>query len=107
MISADQEKPSLDELTHFGIKGMHWGIRKNRKPQRELTSEEKSDRRKRNAKIAVGAIVAARVLFVVGTMAAGTVLQNRSLMETGVKAIGRSNMLKATVTRGVFKVTSL
>lgn len=23
------EKPSLDELTHFGVKGMHWGHHKN------------------------------------------------------------------------------
>lgn len=23
-----QEKPSLEELVHFGIKGMHWGSRK-------------------------------------------------------------------------------
>lgn len=22
------EKPSLDELQHFGVKGMHWGVRK-------------------------------------------------------------------------------
>lgn len=28
MIIVGQEKPSLEDLTHFGVKGMKWGIRK-------------------------------------------------------------------------------
>lgn len=32
MIVNDIAKPSLDELAHFGIKGMHWGVRKDDHP---------------------------------------------------------------------------
>lgn len=28
MISGQEDKPSLDDLAHHGIKGMHWGVRK-------------------------------------------------------------------------------
>lgn len=31
LIGAD-DKPSLEELVHFGVRGMHWGVRKSRTP---------------------------------------------------------------------------
>lgn len=30
MILGQDEKPPLDELMHFGVKGMHWGVRRDR-----------------------------------------------------------------------------
>lgn len=103
-----ESRPSFEELSHFGIRGMKWGVRRNRKESSpKLSSDEKMHRAVRTTKIVVGAAIAARVLFVVGSMAAATVLHNRSAMEVGVRALGSSNMLSAKFTRGVFKVTSL
>lgn len=103
-------KPPMD-LAHFGVMGMKWGVRRGESsktaPKKELTPEERSARIKRNAKIAVGAVVAARVLFVVGTMAAGTVLQNRAMQTSGIRALGASNIMHVPLKGGVFKVTSL
>lgn len=33
-------KPPLDELVHYGVKGMHWGVRKNRKTAPTTFSKE-------------------------------------------------------------------
>ena len=100
-----------DDLAHFGIKGMKWGVRRGdgskSAPKKELTPEERSARIKQNAKIAVGAVVAARVLFVVGSMAAGTVLHNRSMQTSAWNALGASNIMHVPLKGGVFKVTSL
>lgn len=113
MKALGETTPSLNELAHFGVKGMRWGIRKNQdaggesSSKKELTPEEASARRKRNVKIAIGVAVAARVLFVVGSMTVATVLHNRSAMEAGAKALERSNMINTAAKRGVFKVTTL
>jgi hypothetical protein len=32
MILGEEEKPPLDELVHFGVKGMRWGVRKGDHP---------------------------------------------------------------------------
>ena len=101
-----------NDLAHFGIKGMKWGVRRggggsSSSPKRELTPEERSTRIKRNAKIAVGAVVAARVLFLVGSMAAATVLHNRSLATPAWNALGASNIMHVPLKSGVFNVTSL
>lgn len=45
----DDEKPSLDELTHFGIKGMKWGVRK-KEDSGSGRSIAKDDRVERKAK---------------------------------------------------------
>lgn len=100
-----------EDLAHFGIKGMKWGVRRGEgsssSPKKELTPEERSARVKRNVKIAVGAAIAARVLFVVGAMAAGTVLHNRSMQTSGLRALGASNIMHVPLKGGVFKVTTL
>lgn len=44
MIIVGQEKPSLEELSHFGVKGMKWGVRK------AVTGGEIREARKRLAK---------------------------------------------------------
>lgn len=55
-----QEKPSLDELTiqHFGIKGMHWGVRKHYTGGQIRTARRSSARTKMaidDARVAVRA----------------------------------------------------
>lgn len=100
-----------NDLAHFGVKGMKWGVRRGEgsksSTKRELTPEERSARTKRNVKIAIGAAVAARVLFVVGSMAAATVLHNRSLATPAWNALGASNIMHVPLKGGVFKVTTL
>lgn len=32
IVVGEEKKPSLDELAHFGVKGMHWGQRKAEEP---------------------------------------------------------------------------
>jgi hypothetical protein len=44
MIIAGQEKPSLEDLSHFGVKGMRWGVRK------KVAGYEIKDARKRLGK---------------------------------------------------------
>ena len=51
-----------EALTHFGVKGMHWGVRKERetagsKPKKSMTSEEKRARAKKVA-LGVGVLLA-------------------------------------------------
>lgn len=40
-----EEKPSLEDLEHFGVKGMHWGVRKNDAPgvSRSTNRDAKKD----------------------------------------------------------------
>ncbi len=48
------EKPSLEDLVQFGVKGMQWGVRNSRTSSSKppLTAKEKREKiRKRNAKI--------------------------------------------------------
>lgn len=40
-----------DELNHFGVKGMKWGVRNNRKATSSGGSPKSSDKNTRNAKI--------------------------------------------------------
>lgn len=46
MFQNDRGKPSLEELTHFGVKGMRWGVRKADGPagvSRKTSKEAKKD----------------------------------------------------------------
>jgi hypothetical protein len=44
MISDEEEKPSLDDLIHFGVRGMRWGHRKARdnSPNESYTSRQRT-----------------------------------------------------------------
>lgn len=172
-----QEKPSLDELAHHGVKGMHWGrhretvrltkqaanlqstkehyerLRDNKpkntteKIQRagiiagnlgskkianaalqvnidELSAKHKevvarlntpeSERHMKGstkAKIALGGVVAARVLYVAGGLAINQLaVSNRAgAAESGVKAIASaaSKLNYAKAAKGAYKITTM
>lgn len=34
----EQQKPTLEELAHYGVKGMHWGVRKARTGDIQVTT---------------------------------------------------------------------
>lgn len=98
MITA--EKPALNEdlLVHFGIKGMKWGIRKDRSsspaPQKSGKNQPRfSEEQKRRAKqVAIGV----GVLLV----AAGSIYAIRSLNKSGglpVKSVRPSSTAKKAV----------
>lgn len=61
MILGVDNKPPLDELVHYGVKGMHWGVRKDdgasgtKKPSR-FTPEQKT--RAKQVAIGAGVLVA-------------------------------------------------
>lgn len=49
MISGEEAKPSLDELVHYGVKGMKWGVHRRQEIHRRITEKSiekhgKSDR---------------------------------------------------------------
>jgi hypothetical protein len=41
-----QDKPSLEELAHYGVKGMHWGVRRERMQATTLSKDERRAVRK-------------------------------------------------------------
>jgi len=67
------EKPPLDDelLIHFGIKGMRWGVRKERRSGRSGSSKPMSTRKK----VAIG--VATGVAIAGGAVAAAYLLKTR------------------------------
>lgn len=48
----DNEKPSLEELAHFGVKGMHWGIHKKEDPTGNGSPSGPNDTASKKAKAA-------------------------------------------------------
>lgn len=56
-----ETKPPLDDVViHFGIKGMHWGVRKKVDPKDQLTKQEKKAAKK-NIRKAIDSAATARI----------------------------------------------
>jgi hypothetical protein len=46
MILGQSDKPSIDELIHYGTKGMKWGVRKQRSAEKRAARGDKLRRKK-------------------------------------------------------------
>lgn len=90
------QKPELEDLEHFGVKGMKWGVRKERSAadRRGKSKDEKSAKRRRAAQIAV----------VAGVVVAGAIIAHRS----GVRMSSFSNAPgSSTVARSLARERAL
>lgn len=112
-----QEKPSLDELAHHGIKGMHWGKRKTISTV-PSTPEEIQAHRAKIARRVVTGIAVARVAQVYGPVllkAAGVgvlTLANSNRTKAGESAIlalsaTASKIPYAKIAKGAYKITTM
>lgn len=75
-ISGQETKPSPEELCHYGVKGMRWGVRKDRASKAVSNVKSKapklSDRQKKVAKASGG------VTLVAGVAAASYIIGKKS-----------------------------
>lgn len=100
------EKPPLDEdlLAHFGVKGMHWGQRK----EKASSAKPKSAQAQMNARLARRRVIADRttkgVLIVGGAAAAYMVFRRGS---TPVNRIPRGSMKVPNFDRVVSRASKM
>lgn len=111
-----EEKPSLDDLEHFGVKGMHWGKHKSvpqtysthLPTQEELLSETRTPSRI-NTSPQINAPspntpnsdVKRMVIHATALMAAGVVVSHGPQMKTALRFIKNSpRMLRGTQAAG-------
>lgn len=65
-----QDKPSLDELAHFGVKGMRWGVRRDDKGGVTVGSRHFDKKQVRKAAIIFGSAVGVAAIAAGGAYAA-------------------------------------
>lgn len=96
MIIVRERKPSLDELTHFGVKGMRWGHHKaqtagGETDRQKLKRLDKESRAKDNA-ARDAEIEAARQRY--GTTSRDNYLKAKAQYKIDKKTIGKREALK-------------
>lgn len=98
-----EEKPSLDELVHFGVKGMHWGVRSR---TRSAYGEAKAKQHELAVASRPARVAARKVTEVVGDpRSAVTFATTIGLGVLLIKSPGARSMMKTSVT-GVAKAAN-
>lgn len=110
-----EEKPTLeDALQHFGVKGMHWGVIRNRSSYGQAKAAERQAIRDRKP----SRVIARKVTEIVSdprsavtfgaTAAIGTAFlhspSGKAVMKTSMKKAGKVAATNKDVQRTVFKV---
>lgn len=102
----------MTTVKHFGVKGMHWGVRKDNSNSSGLTDEQKAARRDLYKRLAVaGAVIAAGLLVQHGPTLLNQVAQraeaNRNLAKIPQLLATATPLKYAKNSGGVYKITTL
>jgi hypothetical protein len=101
-ISDAEVKPSPEELLHFGVKGMRWGVRRSDKELGQSSAKKKTSSKRKVTKRKVAA-VGVGGLAVAGAAAAGWVIGNAAGTKLADLKFARTMELgQATIDKGLF-----
>lgn len=94
MVFIDQEKP-LEEVVHFGVKGMHWGVRAQRRidkriangktPEQAMRTEQRRKMIVRTAAVVYAAVIAKNLFEKHGQQLVSSIVTSK-LAKNGAKA---------------------
>jgi hypothetical protein len=97
-----EQKPALEDLQHFGVKGMKWGVRKARAPSTKSSSDDEVKTGMSNRK---KAIIGAAV--VTGVVVAGLVVaKHKGVTVSSVRNTLQKKVGERAATKAIEKVAT-